>query len=254
MTTAKAMNEIKSCLLVLRDDPSVAYLALTSKLEHPVRDKVAWHLHRNHKDLIVAREYCLGAGQNPKCRKRVDLALLDHCSLQPVVLVEFKSMIVPDPLANRDHSLMVSLADDLKRVAALTCAQRFGVMLMVHIENIQRLVHRGLDGRVVKYMDQFRRRADDPKALQRATGISQEFFQRAGLRVSLLTIELKPVWDAKVRLTAFILEPYPSGQNPSIRIRMPSGQKQRGSADKFNALVGSLDGLRPRRFGKTILE
>jgi len=185
----------------------LAYLALTSKLELPVRDRIAWHFHQSDADVTAAREYYLRSEENPNCRKRVDLALLDHRSLRPVVLVEFKSMIVPDPLTNRDHNLMVSLADDLKGVAALTCAQRFGVMLMVHIENIQRLVQRGLDGRVVKYMEQFRRWAEYPEALQRAAEITAGFFRGSGLKVRKLTIELKPVWDTSVKLTAFILEP-----------------------------------------------
>ena len=199
MTRQKAKKEIEAALSALSADPSVGYLAVTSKPERPIRDRVAWYFHWKHQNLFAAREY------NIKPRMRVDLALLD-ASLDPVVLVEFKAMIVPDPLDNPKHPLMQDLKRDLRRLPDILGVQRFGVMLMVHIENVEPLTKRELNGRVVKYLRKFRKWAKEPDALKNAIRITSEFY-RPTFKVSQLTTELGSVWDARVKLTSFILEP-----------------------------------------------
>ena len=103
----------------LSGDPSLAYLAITSKPELPVRDRVAWYFHWKHPDLIAAREYYIKSEKNPESRKRVDLALLNEMAEgpSPVVLMEFKAMMTADPLDNPEHPLMKSLIDDLEELA-----------------------------------------------------------------------------------------------------------------------------------------
>jgi hypothetical protein len=204
MTRQKAKKEIEAALSALSADPSMGYLAVTSKPELPVRDRVAWHFHKKHRNLFAAREYPLRSKRNLKLRKRVDLALLG-ASLDPVVLVEFKAMIVPDPLVNSEHELMRSLADDLERLARISRVPRFGVMLMVHIENVEQLTEPMLNGRVVKFLSNFRRRAKKPDVLKNAIRITSEFY-RPTFKVSPLTIELGSVWGARVKLISFIIE------------------------------------------------
>lgn len=199
MTPDEVEKEIKAALSALSDDPSLGYLAVTSKPELPVRDRVAWHFHRKHRNLFAAREYSIGP------RMKVDLALLD-ASLDPVVLVEFKAMIVPDPLGNPEHKLMQDLKRNLQRHPPVPGVQRFGVMLMVHIENVEPLTERGLNDRVVKYLPKFRKWAKEPDALKNGIRITSEFY-RPAFEVSPLTIELGPIWGASVKLISFILEP-----------------------------------------------
>ena len=201
------LKEIKAALSALSADLSLGYLAVTSKPELPVRDRVAWYFHRKHPDLIAAREYTIKSENSPKLRKRVDLAVLKRVAHDPVALVEFKAMIVPDPLSSPEHPLMVSLLDDLKRLSN-THVPHFGVMLMVHIKNVGRLRQQGLNGRVVKFMPKFLRWAKDKghDGLKKAIENATRFFDRANLDVTPLTIKLGSVWGARVKLACFILE------------------------------------------------
>lgn len=67
----------------------LAYLALTSKIELPVRDKIAWYLYnRLGNEYIVSREYPVG-------RKRIDIAILDKKG-SPFIYIEFKAMYTFD--------------------------------------------------------------------------------------------------------------------------------------------------------------
>lgn len=63
----------------------LAYLALTSKVERPIVDKLAFCLHRNYAEFDVAREWT-----KPNEIQRVDLAVLAHNS--PRLLLEAKAM------------------------------------------------------------------------------------------------------------------------------------------------------------------
>jgi hypothetical protein len=208
MTPHDIKKEMRAALLALSVDPSLGYLAITSKPELPIRDRVAWYFHWKHPSLIAAREYWVKSERNSNRGKRVDLALLElnDAALRPVVLVEFKAMIVPDPLSNSEHKSMVSLANDLNGLANISGAPRLGVMLMVCIENVEPLTKQGLNGRVVKYLPKFRAGAKKPDALKKAIEDTSDFFDRVEFNVSPLTIELGLVWGAEVKLISFILE------------------------------------------------
>lgn len=208
MMRKKIKKELEAALLDLSADRSLGYLAVTAKPELPVRDRVAWYFHRRHPELIAAREYYIKSENNPRHRKKVDLAILEKVSLDPVALVEFKAMIVPDPLSNPEHELMVKLKGDLTRLADITHVPRFGAMLMVHVENVEQLVLQRLDRGVVKYMSNFRRWAKEPHALDEAIENTKAFFERANINVCRpLSVEVGSVWRAWVKLICFILEP-----------------------------------------------
>ncbi len=69
------------------EDGELAYLALTSKIELPIRDRLAFMLQKTlgQEGFVVAREWPTGNG-----RGRVDIAILEKG--RPVVLVELKAM------------------------------------------------------------------------------------------------------------------------------------------------------------------
>jgi hypothetical protein len=63
----------------------LAYLALTSKVELPIRDRLAFALHRRLDQRLVAREW-----------KRVDLAILADDGSTPELLLEAKALYTFD--------------------------------------------------------------------------------------------------------------------------------------------------------------
>lgn len=88
----KIINSIKSVL----DDFSeneLAFLAMTSKIENPLRDRIAFQIHKNSQDdYFVCREF----------RKKInnkyhatDLAIIDRKNLAPKALIEFKAQSKP---------------------------------------------------------------------------------------------------------------------------------------------------------------
>ncbi len=67
------------------DTDELAYLALTSKIENPIRDKIAYIFHSElYKKALICREW------KTSKNKRVDLAILDTQN-RPKCLIEFKA-------------------------------------------------------------------------------------------------------------------------------------------------------------------
>jgi len=65
----------------------LAYLALTSKIENPLRDKIAFEFHKRHSEkYIISREWT----DKSKTKKRTDLAILD-INGKIECIIEFKA-------------------------------------------------------------------------------------------------------------------------------------------------------------------
>lgn len=64
----------------------LAYLALTSKPELPIRDRLAWVLHASAPGVIAAREWAASTA-----KARTDLAVLDEATHEPLGLIEVKA-------------------------------------------------------------------------------------------------------------------------------------------------------------------
>lgn len=90
----------------------LAYLALTTKIELPFRDKWAFLLHnRPRPKLTVAREW-----------KRTDLAILDRN--EPAVLVELTAMYTFDAVLYPDiHGFFKKVQADQRKVKKLCSAK-----------------------------------------------------------------------------------------------------------------------------------
>ena len=80
----------------------LAYLALTGKIEHPIRDRLAFRLHKRLKNLKIVREW-----------KRTDLAILDSNNI-PTRILELKAMYTFDGTDNRKGYLN-SLIQDFQK-------------------------------------------------------------------------------------------------------------------------------------------
>jgi hypothetical protein len=70
----------------------LAYLALTSKIELPLRDRIAFELHKKFSDThLICREW---KSKESKSSKRVDIAIVDKSNFKPVCLIELKAQSV----------------------------------------------------------------------------------------------------------------------------------------------------------------
>jgi hypothetical protein len=102
----------------------LAYLALTSKIESPIRDRMAFYLHIKYADegYLIAREW-----------QRVDLAVLSP-DAKPACLVELKAMYAFDALARVPWFVEPVNADFIKiSQHEVPSANIFGIILGTHV-------------------------------------------------------------------------------------------------------------------------
>jgi hypothetical protein len=110
----------------------LAYLALTSKPEHAIRDRMAWALHTRLPGCVVAREWNSPHG-------RIDLAVLDESGTSPLALLEIKAAYTFDFTSEdlgsaRSYRTKVA-ADLVKATAALHMrpgSAAYALLLLTH--------------------------------------------------------------------------------------------------------------------------
>ncbi|MCE7082860.1 hypothetical protein [Streptomyces sp. ST2-7A] len=121
----------------------LAYLALTSKPEHPIRDRLAWILHNELPGCVIAREWmspCPRERTSPgakRNRARADLAILRENDHRALAIVEMKAAYTFDfDGAGRQtvEKYGQKVKDDLvkAREAGGTEAQAFALLLLTH--------------------------------------------------------------------------------------------------------------------------
>jgi hypothetical protein len=102
----------------------LAYLAVTSKVEFPVRDRLAWELHQKLEDpsLLVAREW-----------KRADVAVVREGDA--VVLIEGTALYAFDVLREPGlHKYLAKVTGDLAKAATLAPhADTYALVLCTHV-------------------------------------------------------------------------------------------------------------------------
>lgn len=133
----------------------LAYLALTSKPELPLRDRLAWVLHSELKGCVVAREWHATRAD----RARTDLAVLDQTGTKPVALIEAKAAYTfdfagPERATVAKYRKWVAQDIDKARRAATgeSQADLYALLLLTH----PRGVPASLPG-TVKYAHSIRR-------------------------------------------------------------------------------------------------
>ena len=106
----------------------LAYLALTSKIELPIRDRWAYILYRNliEDGVVVSREW-----------KRTDIALLREQS--PVALVELKAMYSFDALRPNISGFTNEMSKDEIKAKKLASSETeiYTVLLATHPEEVR---------------------------------------------------------------------------------------------------------------------
>lgn len=121
----------------------LAYLALTSKIEIPIRDRLAFHMHKNFSErgYLVSREW-----------KRCDLAIIRN--EKAVALLELKAMYTFDAIGKHKYLDSVKNMIDSDFIKAHKYAENttsvFALLLATHLHE---KVENGLKN-IVKYESQ----------------------------------------------------------------------------------------------------
>lgn len=153
----------------------LAYLALTSKVELPLRDRLAWSLYTQLPDLIVTREW-----------KKTDLAILDR-SGTPLALIEAKALYTFDVVTPERANVgkyKRRVEDDIAKSFTLLEGRPASVFALVLVAHPKSLPSAGIEG-ALKYQSGIK------SALKR----SHEQDVRAGAR-STFSAALEPLGQA----------------------------------------------------------
>lgn len=104
----------------------LAYLSLTSKNELVIRDRIAYRLHVELKNSIVAREYSV-KGIN----SRIDLAILENYNIKDII--ELKSMYTFDAVDGLDKFIdSVNRDFDKNRSLKNNTTNQFAIVIGTH--------------------------------------------------------------------------------------------------------------------------
>ena len=111
-------------------EDELAYLSLTSKNESVIRDKIAYKLHLELRNLIVAREYSV-KGVN----SRIDLAILENNDIKDII--ELKSMYTFDSIDGLDK-FIDSVNKDFGKNSSLknNTTRQFAIIIGTHPRDI----------------------------------------------------------------------------------------------------------------------
>jgi hypothetical protein len=178
----------------------LAYLALTSKPEFAVRDKLAFYLHNalSENEYIVAREW-----------KRSDLVVL--LAGKPQVIVELKAMYHFNVLngATKPHPYQSRVEADVQKALRLAEPETevYALLLSTHPHSSFSF---SLSG-VIKYLSHINRAYQQiqtqEEIRERAIRHVQEWFD--GAEVTTGTIEGGTAFGARVDVDYWLVGPYP---------------------------------------------
>ena len=128
----------------------LGYLALTTKIEQPIRDRWAFSLHKT----LAPQGYSIAREWNAGDRRYIDLAILKN--QVPTVLLELKAMYTFDAVSDRcRHMHFISkLSADIERASRMgSGAHVYGVLLATHLDKEIAGEYHG----IVKYADEINR-------------------------------------------------------------------------------------------------
>lgn len=186
----------------------LAFLAATSKVELPVRDRLAWSLHRTLGNrFVVAREW-----------RRSDLAVLtlpdapddgeDTIGGTDVVaLVEAKALYAFDVLSNTNRQRYLErLSADADKMGAWTPSDRYLLSLIVDVRGDIDPAHAD---RVVKYATGITRAVASHGEKVRAVALEQwlEELSAFGCETDVAQLDAGWVWDLEVSVDACLTGP-----------------------------------------------
>jgi hypothetical protein len=181
-------------------EDELAYLALTSKPEHALRDRLAWRLHQAVGDhLVVAREW-----------RRVDLAVLDRD--QPVALVEAKSFYAFDAIRpGHRASWLAKMQADVTKATRLSTTSE--VYVLAFVTNLEGSIGAHLRNRVVKYASGIEKAlkqvGTEPAAFNRkAAEDLRRDIAEWDREMTHVRFDAGRAWDITVSVDAYLIGPF----------------------------------------------
>ena len=136
----------------------LAYLAMTSKIEMPFRDRLAFQLHNalSSNKIFVAREWPTGDSH-----KAIDMALIDKHG-NPLDLMELKALYTFDVFKREGDKIVLEkyfdyMINDLEKMNGFQDVGKYLILLMSHVPQVPSKIPKKLvkyDGDIVRYMDQ----------------------------------------------------------------------------------------------------
>jgi hypothetical protein len=200
----------------------LAYLSVTSKIELPLRDRLAWLLHRTlSPELVVAREW-----------RRADLAVLH--GLEALAQVEAKAMYSFDVLSevNRQAYARRLRADAAKMHALAPASDTY---LLALVTDVAGEIPIDLRRHVVKYSAGIRRAAlaagtDGTVAPARAAWLTE--LATFNAPVVHKTLAGGSVWGLDVTVDTFLVGPLPA---PEATLEAPAYVSAPGAHDSAGA-------------------
>jgi hypothetical protein len=180
----------------------LAYLALTSKPELPIRDRLAWHMQTALGDsFIVSREW-----------RRADLAVLHHDAA--VLQVEAKAMYAFDVLSSVSRLKYVAkLVADGSKMAVL--APHTDAYLLALITHVHGQVPTHLRKHVLKYSGGIMsalasQGGDGAQVAVRSRALWESELNNFGAAWERFTLEGGEHWGLRVQVDAYLAGPLPA--------------------------------------------
>lgn len=180
----------------------LAYLALTSKVELPIRDRVAWHLQLAlGNDYVVSREW-----------RRADIAVLRQNV--PLVQVEAKAMYAFDLLSAISRAkYLAKLTSDGRKMASL--APGCDAYLLALVTHVDGSIATHLRQHVVKYSSGIRgalsRQGSAAVVLSKSRELWEADLAKFTTAPMRFTLDGGVMWDMSVHVDAYLVGPLSSG-------------------------------------------
>ena len=178
----------------------IAYLALTSKIENPIRDKIAYIFHSELcKGDLISREWDTGTN------KRVDLAILDKDS-QPKCLIEFKA----HSSLKKEEGYKDCVKNELNKLANVP-----GQDAELYYIFLCNLPHSKIDNKysnTVKYyksINSYLKNKNSLKEIKDDLKISWDYYtEKKNKNTEIISIKGGVYYGIKVTIQAFIYGPF----------------------------------------------
>jgi hypothetical protein len=178
----------------------LAYLALTSKAELPLRDRVAWRLQvALGESYVVSREW-----------RRADIAVLRGDA--PLLQIEAKALYGFDVLRTTTRTKYIQrlASDGLKMAAVAPDSAAYLLALITHVDGT---IQPHLRKHVVKYSSGIRaataRLGNAAAVTTAARGLWQEALTQFACPSRRFLIEAGVMWGMHVEVDAYLIGPLP---------------------------------------------
>lgn len=193
------------------NENELAYLAITSKVENPLRDKIAYNLHINKElsDKIICREW--KDRSNPENKSRYDLVIINKENESVECIVEFKA----HSLQREETSYIKSeFIKDLKRLDEINV--RGVEKYFVLFQNLPHCKIAEEYSSAIKYLDEMNKYAKENTSIEEIKRKYQNWWKKKILndldepkkeQVETFSLRCGKYFDVEIDIEGFIYGP-----------------------------------------------